>query len=535
VSAPREITPGAQPIRVDRSMQSAIGQDGLEQFNREMDELTAGPREWTPEERAVASAATEKKIIPLPDVSPQARRDARSRRSDLRNLDIDASEVKRTVARPPMEQMPRVMRRFVEESAASFQMPVEMALPFALGAVAGAIGNRRSIRVKNAWYESPALWLAVVARPGAGKSPLMKHMLAPIYQWESERAAEHEALVKAMEADNTEKSLRRSEIPAAMRAVVSDVTIERLALLFQQNPRGLLLARDELSAFAQAMGQYKSSRGADRSEYLSMWAGAPITVDRKRDEETIRVEHPCLTVIGGTQPGRVKELASDNGDDGYMDRMLGVYAEPGARSWDTPDVSVEASENWEEMVGRLLEMKMQPSGSPVAVTMNDEARARYGELYNRHFTTQARPDFPYRMYGVWAKLEVYAARLTLGLHMARLASGETTSEDVEVNSVEGAWALVNWFGAHGRVIRGLLNEKPEDRIAGALMGWLKAHGGEATLREIVRARAVGIRSHSQAQDALDMLVDRELVLKEERSKNSLVYRALTPEGIASAA
>ena len=83
-------------------------------------------------------------------------------------------------------------------------------------------------------------------------------------------------------------------------------------------------------------------------------------------------------------------------------------------------------------------------------------------------------------------------------------------------------------------MRGLLAERPEDRLAGALVGWIKTHGGRTTVREVVRGHAVGIRSYSVAQDALDTLADRGLVIVESERKNSLVYRILTPEELSTA-
>lgn len=457
MSAPQETMRDAQPIQLDHSTQSVILQDGLEQLVRDIDELTEGPSEETPKLTAVASSV---------DLSPPAQRDARSRRSELRSLKIDAIDVKRRVAQPPLQLMPRVIRQFVAEACMEFNMPTDMGLPFALATIAGAVGNRRSLHVKNSWYESPALWTAIIARPGAGKTPLMKFMMEPLNRWDRERKAEWENLVKALAEDNSERGLRNSEKPPVPRVQVNNITIEELAKMFSQNPCGLIYARDELKGFVEAMGQYKGGHSADRSDYLSIWSGTSFNVDRK-GSESFRVEHPCLTVTGGMQPDFVHRLTLKDGDDGFIDRVLGVYAEPGPKLWDTKAVSMATSDAWEETIANILSLKMQPGGYPVVVEMDPSARVRYGELYTLHSEAQQRVDFNYRMFGVWAKLEIYAARLALGLHMAKVASGETRSEQVEVSTVGAAWALVRWFAAHAAVVRGLLQETPEDRLAGA--------------------------------------------------------------------
>ena len=531
----------AQSLHPQGSTNERICQDGIEQWNREMEEMTAGPKELAPKAEVVAPALTEetprvKVVAPSVDVSPPAQRDARSRRSELRSLQIDAADVKRKVAEPPMALLPKVVRQFVKEACIEFNMPTDMGLPFALATIAGAIGNRRSIHVKHSWYASPALWVAIVARPGAGKTPLMEYIMEPLTRWDEEREVEWEYLKKALEEDNTEKSLKNSEIPPAPRVMANNITVEELSRLFSQNPNGLTLARDELRGFVEAMGQYKGGgSGADRSDYLSMWSGASYTIDRK-GSESFRVKHPCLTVVGGIQPGLVHKLMSKDGDDGFLDRVLSVHAEPLKKKWHTKAVSLGTHEAWSQAIDNILALKMQPAGYPVVVEMSDAARTRYGELYSQHAETQERTDFNYRMFGVWAKLEIYAARLTLGLHMIKQASGETTSQQVEVSTVEAAWALVRWFAAHAAVTRGLLEETPEDRLAGALVSWMRKHGGQTSLRELVHGHAVGIRSYSVAKDAMDILIDRGIVMAlPGKRQDSSIYKLASAEELAAAA
>lgn len=528
----------AQSNHIEDTTNRWNSQDPLAQFNQEMEELAAGPRELDPKTEVAAPAVTEetlKVVAPVVDVSPPAQRDARSRRSELRSLQIDAADVKRKVAEPPMALMPTVVLQLVEEACIEFNMPTDMGLPFALATIAGAIGNRRSIHVKNSWYASPALWVAIVARPGAGKTPLMEYIMEPLTRWDEEREVEWEYLKKALEEDNTEKSLKNSEIPPAPRVMANNITVEELARLFSQNPNGLTLARDELRGFVEAMGQYKGGSGADRSDYLSMWSGTSFNVDRK-GSESFRVKHPCLTVVGGIQPDLVHKLTSKDGDDGFLDRVLSVHAEPLEKKWNTKAVSLDTHEAWIQAIDNILALKMQPAGYPVVVEMSDTARTRYGELYSKHAEAQNRSDFNYRMFGVWAKLEIYAARLTLGLHMVKLASGETRSQEVEVSTVEAAWALVRWFAAHAAVTRGLLEETPEDRLAGALVSWMRKHGGQTSLRELVHGHAVGIRSYSVAKDAMDVLIDRGLVMVlPGKRQDSNIYKLTTAEELAAAA
>src|SRR5680860_1103921 len=81
-------------------------------------------------------------------------------------------------------------------------------------------------------------------------------------------------------------------------------TVEGLGSLLADNPRGLLLCRDELSGWIKAMNQYKGGKGADREFFLSVFTGEPIVIDRK-NSPTINISNPFLAIVGGITPDNV--------------------------------------------------------------------------------------------------------------------------------------------------------------------------------------------------------------------------------------
>ena len=70
--------------------------------------------------------------------------------------------------------------------------------------------------------------------------------------------------------------------PVCRRLVVSDSTIEAIADRLQESPRGLLLARDELSGWINGFGQYKGGKGGDASHWLTMHGARPEWHCRRR-------------------------------------------------------------------------------------------------------------------------------------------------------------------------------------------------------------------------------------------------------------
>ena len=48
------------------------------------------------------------------------------------------------------------------------------------------------------------------------------------------------------------------------RTVVGDTTAEALFSVLEENPRGVLVSRDELTGWLRSMDQYKGGKGSDR-------------------------------------------------------------------------------------------------------------------------------------------------------------------------------------------------------------------------------------------------------------------------------
>src|SRR6266567_199856 len=94
--------------------------------------------------------------------------------------------------------------------------------------------------------------------------------------------------------------------PQAERFILSDTTIEALAPILLMNPRGVLMARDELVGWTGSFDRYAGSKGkagADAANWLSMFNAEYIIVDRKTGTpRTIFVPHAAVCVVGGIQP-----------------------------------------------------------------------------------------------------------------------------------------------------------------------------------------------------------------------------------------
>ncbi len=136
-----------------------------------------------------------------------------------------------------------------------------------------ALGTRRVVQVKKDWIEAPCLWVAIVGRPGDAKSPALDQALFPVREAEAEAYLAYQRELKTWE-DWDDGGGPRPDRPVRDRFAVSDVTVEKLALVLQENPRGVLLHRDEFGGWIRSMNLYRGGRGADVENFNSIWSGS---------------------------------------------------------------------------------------------------------------------------------------------------------------------------------------------------------------------------------------------------------------------
>src|SRR5581483_10249267 len=127
--------------------------------------------------------------------------------------------------------------------------------------------------------------------------------------------------------------------------------------VLKDNPKGVLLHRDELVGWVRSMDQYKGGKGGDRQFYLSAWSREPIHHLRKGeyDDGPVHVAAPFLGVLGGMPTDQLHQLISrETEGDGFLDRMLFVHPdEVPLANWSSDDISAASRQAWETVVADL--------------------------------------------------------------------------------------------------------------------------------------------------------------------------------------
>lgn len=98
--------------------------------------------------------------------------------------------------------------------------------------------------------------------------------------------AEYERTMSMSKKERMEAGLDEfPQAPVRKRFLVSDITPEGLSLIHAQNPRGLCLWSDELSAWFKNFNRYNN--GSEEQFWLSVFNAKPTISDRKSTQSSI--------------------------------------------------------------------------------------------------------------------------------------------------------------------------------------------------------------------------------------------------------
>jgi Protein of unknown function (DUF3987) len=430
----------------------------------------------------------------------------------------------------PVEALPEPVRGFVAAAAKAIGCDSSyVALPL-LASLASAIGNTRRLQLKRGWAVPAIIWAAIVGDSGTAKTPAFKLVMRPIRERQRRALERHDEEIRQYDADlirweKTMNEWKRSknagdppekpEAPQADRCVVSDTTVEALAPLLKANPRGLLLARDELAGWIGSFDRYAAGKsGADASHWLSMHNGESIVVDRKSGTpRTIFVSQASVSVCAGIQPGNLhRALGTEHRESGLAARLLLACPPRKAKCWTEAEIDPADESQIANLLERLYELQFAGDDEvsrPVTIELTAAAKTAWKAYFNAH--AQEQVDLTAELSAAWSKLEEYAARLALVLHFIRWAANDPLLESadlVDVDSMSAGVTLATWFKGEAKRVYSILDESDDRRIQRWLIEWIERKGSSVTAREVQQG-CRWLKEPGTAEAALEELVKAE--------------------------
>lgn len=441
----------------------------------------------------------------------------------------------------PVHVLPEPVRSFVVCAAQSIGCDAAyVAMPL-LAALASLIGNSRRIQLKVGWVEPPVLWMMLVGESGSQKTPAFRAAMRVIRDLQRDALRVHAEKQATYEREMQEyekalaawkKSKEKSDPPTKpkqpqpARFIVSDTTVEAIAVTLKANWRGLLLARDELGGWIGSFDRYVSTKGTDATNWLSMFGAETLIVDRKTGPDPVlMVDNAAVCIAGGIQPGPLhRALGQQHRENGLLARFLLAWPPRRAKRWSDCGIPPEQEAVIGQLCDRLLELTpevYEDRIDPVIVRLSPDAKRLWVQFYDEH--AQQQVALTGDMAAMWSKIEGYAARLALVFHCVRWAADDATLADASVVdevSLQAGIDLARWFGNEAKRVYALLGSSREDQQRHALIEIIERKGGRVSVRDWQQCR-----SHPTSTAA-----EAELVMLAQAGYGTLEFKSQSGRG-----
>ncbi len=429
----------------------------------------------------------------------------------------------------PTPALPKAVSTLIEEAACAIGCDEAfVSLPL-LAVLGSAIGTTRRVELKPGWRAPAIVWPVTVATSGSQKSPAADVSLDHVREREDRLHEEYVSTLSAYEyeVEDYEKARsawrhskkadepapKRPSQPIQRRVLVEDATIEALVSALADNPRGLLVANDELAGWLGSMGRYNGTPAADEAFFLKAYNGRSHNVSR-RTGRSVHIRQAAVWITGTIQPGVLRRaLGVERRESGLLARLLLAQPPRRPKKWTTDSIGWATREDFVRLLDRLYGLQHELAAGreeSKLVRLSRDAETlfkTYFEEHDRELLQLPEGDLE----AAWSKLEETAGRLALIVHETRLAAGEHVSADeLDAVSMAAAIELAGWFKYETRRVYALLAENEVERATrqadDRLAAFVIAHGGSVAVRDVI-AGVRSIRDADAAERALQRLVD----------------------------
>ena len=446
--------------------------------------------------------------------------------------------------------IPEPLRGWIVDVSERMQIPPDFAAAGAVVVAGSLIGRQVGIRPKrhDDWLVVPNLWGAVVGRPSLLKSPALAEVMKPLSRLVAEAYEEHEEAKLAHETDamvaeaakaalkdelkkaakggdrsKLEAIARRgqdtevSEEPVLRRYKTEDATVEKISEILLENPRGILVHRDELSGWLRSLD--KHGREGDRSFYLEAWNGTgSFDVDRI-GRGSQHVQALCLSILGGIQPGPLSTYVyqatrGEKGDDGLLQRFqLLVWPDPPA-GWRNVDrwPDTEAKNRAYEVFKRLDALNPKNVGVSGedegirTVRFTEEAQEVFNKWRDDLEVKLRTVEFPPALESHLAKYRSLMPSLALVFQLIAFVDGSSEASAVGIRSTVQAAAWCEYLETHAARLYSSA-ENPAVEAARALLDRIRkgdVSDGDST-RSVYRKHWAKLSTPEEVNNACSLL------------------------------
>lgn len=441
----------------------------------------------------------------------------------------------------PVDKLPPVLREFVKAVAENLQAPIDMPAASALAIVSACAQGKFVVNVKPGWTEQLNLYIVVIARPSERKSPTLRVVAKPLYQYSKEENQRREPEIKRYrlrkemleksiaslkdraakpsikgkevsfeEVEAKQKELDELEEVHALRLIADDITPEKLVSLMAANNGRMSVISAEGGLFDILAGLYNSKVNID--PFLKAYTGDSIQIDRQgRPSETI--DSPALTMLLMIQPSVLDEIMRNREFDGRGLTARFLYSYPASmigrgRKYNTSPVPTATADAYKELIYTLL--NIPDSEEPQVIYLTDEAQQISEEFF---YSLEDQLVDELGDVEAWAgKYHGQIMRIA-GLIHCCLHQEDASAELMTGGTLQAAIAIGRYFMEHAKAVFRLMGEcePEEEKLAKYILKRMdKAGDTEINKRDLFKLcyKKTGLGTTEEFDKILQVLIDR---------------------------
>ena len=375
----------------------------------------------------------------------------------------------------PVDALPDKIRPYIQATAESLQVSVDMVATFVIAIISLCVQGKYRIQVKPV-----NLYAVVVMRPSERKSPTLKMVSAPVFEYmeeENERRqpeiSENETKKKILTGQITnisrkiagsykkkdseytmsdllecQEELRKLEEEGLkeLKLIVDDVTPEALVSTMKENDDRIGIVSAEGGIFGTMAGRYNDHTNIDI--FLKGYSGEYYSTARiGRQGNTLK--HPLITIVLAVQPQVICDIMDNKefSGRGLLARFL--YSIPnslvGSRKYRTEPVNKALKEDYNNLIKDLL--KTNEMDFERTIHLSEEADLQ-SEIYNQQIERRLTDDL--EQIEEWAgKLHGNTMRIAAIFHIVKYG-WDAVNVPLEAETLAGAIKVGQYYLEHSK-------------------------------------------------------------------------------------
>tara|TARA_B100001964_G_C14207654_1_gene588928 strand:- start:167 stop:1741 length:1575 start_codon:yes stop_codon:yes gene_type:complete len=373
----------------------------------------------------------------------------------------------------PLDIFPEELRLLIVKMGEAYGVPTECIASSMITVAAAAIGNTVRVQVKHGWNEPVFIWMVIIGKTGAGKTPFVRKLLNPIFEKQEESIRDYEKEKvqcirkgKERKLDKGKSVTEHEEIdePKLVHYYMSDTTVEAIEEITSNSPRGFIIHCDELAGFVKSHNQYKKD-GSDRQRYLELWSCNPWKRDRI-SRGSIFIKDTGCSILGGIQPLTLPLIFREESlVDGFLPRILMTTIGNHSASFSMTEITDSDIQPWNDLISKCFDIPLDKEttgeNKHKILPLTKEAKDEFAEFYNRY--KDLGKYLPEKAEGFIPKMISYTVRLSGILHIINHDGDIRDGDNIEVETIESAVRLTDYHTGQAMQVFEYYGEKEKGK------------------------------------------------------------------------